>query len=102
MIEISRYKELWKIPLPTSPNISYNTSINGDSFDIEFRVIGEKVLLIIKTGGKVLVNCTPIRWNIPLNFSSRHKYNKGDFWIDGEGSETYENLIKGEFYFGSL
>lgn len=102
MIEISRYKELWKIPLPTSPNTSYNTSINGDSFDIEFRVIGEKVLLTIKLGNKVLVNGAPIRWKMPMNMTSRHKYNKGEFLVDGEGAETYEHLMKGDFYFGSF
>lgn len=102
MIDTSKYRAIYKIPLPTSPNSSYNTTIEGDSFDIEFRVIAKKVLITIKQGRNILCNGIPLRWTLPLNFTGRYKYNKGDFWIEGSGEETYENLEAGEFYFGSL
>lgn len=102
MIDSNKYKSIYRIPLPTSPNASFNTSLEGDTFDIEFRVIGQKVLITIKLGDQVLVNGTPLRWDIPLNFTSRYKYSKGDFWIEGSGKEDYEHLQRGEFYFGSF
>lgn len=102
MIDKSKFKNIYAIPLPTSPNMSFTTALEGDSFDIEFRVIGDKVLLIVKLGDKVLVNNNPIKWGIPMNIVSGYKYNKGVFWFEGSGKEDYEHLQAGGFYFGSL
>lgn len=102
MIDKAKYKNIYSIPLPTSPNMSFTTNLEGDSFDIEFRVVGDSVLLIIKLGDQVLVNNNPIKWLFPMNLLSKYKYPRGDFWFEGEGKETYENLQKGGFYFGSL
>lgn len=102
MINLNRYKTIYKIPLPISPNTSFNTSLEGDSFDIEFRAMGDKILITIKLGDKLLANGVPLRWDLPLNFTSAYQYKKGHFWVEGEGKENWEHLQKAEFYFGSF
>lgn len=102
MIDYNSYTEIFTIPLPTTPNASFSIVINDNTFNIEFRAMGDRMLVYIDLGDSVLVNGYALKYETPLNFTSQHKFNGGHFWLEGRGDPTFENFGEMRFYFGSF
>lgn len=96
------FSSIFSIPLPSSPNFSFSSIINNDSFDFEFRSIGSGVHLYIKYENKIIVNGARIVFNFPMNVNTFHIYNKGHFFFLGSGKASYENILKSEFVLGTF
>lgn len=99
-MDYTQFTNILSIPLPTTPNNSYSVVLDGLTFDIEFRAMGERMLVYISLGDSLLVNGCAIKLNLPLNITSQHKSSLGYFWFEGDVAPTFENFSQIRFYFG--
>lgn len=100
MIDYNNYTEILVIPLPTTPNASFSVVLDTLTFNIEFRAMGDRMLVYIDLGDSVLVNGSAIKYNTPINRTSQNKYNGGHFWFEGAKDPKFENFAEMRFYFG--
>lgn len=101
-MDYTQFSSIFIIPLPETPNSSFNVIINGETFEIEFRAMGNRMLLYISIGDKILLNGVALKYAIPLNAPTQHLFNGGYFWIEGKGDPVFSNFSNMEFYFGSF
>lgn len=102
MIDKTLYLNIYTIPLPDTPNNSFDIVFDGLTFNIEFRSLGEHMLLYVNLGDLVLVNGHQICLNIPMNLTSTHSYNGGHFWFEGNVEPKFENFGEIVFHYGSF
>lgn len=91
----------YKIDLPSSPNASFSTTIGDNNYNIEFRTIGDRVLLYIDNGSDYLINGRPLVLNFPLNLSTQY-LDSGVFMIIGTAEPIYDNFSELSFVYASL
>lgn len=102
MINYRDYSEIYTISLPTTPNASFSVVLDSLTFDIEFRAMGDRMLVYIQLGDSVLVNGYAIKYDTPINYTSKSKYDGGHFWFEGSVTPSFENFNQMRFYFGSF
>lgn len=102
MIDKTLYSGIYTIPLPDAPNNSFDVVLDGLTFNMEFRSLGDQMLLYIYLGDLVLVNGRQICLNIPINLTSTHSYNGGHFWFEGIVEPRFDNFGEIVFYYGSF